>query len=64
LQKYVVYRKRKICRSQGFCRFISIDKKIQRREISLPASDQLNADATITLNGSRLDPGFLQNSDE
>jgi uroporphyrinogen-III synthase len=46
LQKYVVYRKRKIYVGPKFCRLISFDKKIQRRK---NPSDQLNADATTIM---------------
>jgi uroporphyrinogen-III synthase len=33
----------------------SIDKKIQEKKFLLPASDQLNADAPITLNNLKVD---------
>jgi uroporphyrinogen-III synthase len=55
LQKYVVYRKRNLCRSKGFCRLVSFDKKNIKTKKILPASDQLNADATTTLNGLKVD---------
>jgi uroporphyrinogen-III synthase len=51
LQKYVVYRKRKIyVGPKDFADLSPLIKKIQRRKFLFPASDQLNADAPITLN--------------
>jgi uroporphyrinogen-III synthase len=46
-----VYRKRKIyVGPKDFADLSPLIKKIQRRKFLLPASDQLNADAPITLN--------------
>jgi uroporphyrinogen-III synthase len=51
LQKYVVYRKRKIyVGPKDFADLSPLIKNIIEKFL-LPASDQLNADATTTLNG-------------
>lgn len=51
LQKYVVYRKRKIyVGSKDFADLSPLIKKYKDEKFLLPASDQLNADAPQTLN--------------
>ena len=50
LQKYVVYRKRKIY----FADMAPLFKKYKDEKYLLPASDQLNADAPITLNNLKI----------
>jgi uroporphyrinogen-III synthase len=55
LQKYVVYRKRKIYVGQkDFADMSSLFKKYKDEKFLLPASDQLNADAPQTLNNLKL----------
>jgi uroporphyrinogen-III synthase len=55
LQKYVVYRKRKIYVGQkDFADMTSIFKKYKDEKFLLPASDQLNVDITQTLEGLKL----------
>jgi uroporphyrinogen-III synthase len=55
LQKYVVYRKRKIYVGQkDFADMSSLFKKYKDEKYLLPASDQLNADAPITLNNLKI----------
>ncbi len=55
LQKYVVYRKRKIYVGQkDFSDMSSLFKKYKEEKFLLPASDQLNADAPQTLNNLKL----------
>ncbi len=55
LQKYVVYRKRKIyVGSKDFADMSSLLKKYKEEKFLLPASDQLNAEAPITLNNLNL----------
>ncbi len=50
LQKYVLYRKRKIyVGTKDFSDMSSLFKKYKEEKYLLPASDQLNADAPITL---------------
>ena len=56
LQKYVVYRKRKIYVGQkDFADMSNLFKKYKDEKFLLPASDQLNADAPQTLNNLKLD---------
>lgn len=56
LQKYVVYRKRKIYVGQkDFADMTSLFKKYKDEKFLLPASDQLNADIPQTLNGLKVD---------
>ncbi len=62
LQKYVVYRKRKIyVGPKDFADLSPLIKKYKDEKFLLPASDQLNADATITLNALKVDwtPGVF-----
>lgn len=55
LQKYVVYRKRKIYVGQkDFADMSTLFKKYKDEKFLLPASDQLNADAPMTLNNLKL----------
>lgn len=55
LQKYVVYRKRKIYVGQkDFADMSSLFKKYKDEKYLLPASDQLNADAPNTLNNLKI----------
>jgi uroporphyrinogen-III synthase len=56
LQKYVVYRKRKIYVGQkDFVDMSPLIKKYKDEKFLLPASDQLNADAPQTLNNLKVD---------
>ena len=56
LQKYVVYRKRKIYVGQkDFVDLSPLIKKYKDEKFLLPASDQLNADAPQTLNNLKVD---------
>jgi uroporphyrinogen-III synthase len=56
LQKYVVYRKRKIyVGPKDFADLSPLIKKYKDEKFLLPASDQLNADAPITLNSLKVD---------
>jgi uroporphyrinogen-III synthase len=56
LQKYVVYRKRKIyIGTKDFADMSTLFKKYKEEKYLLPASDQLNADAPITLDNLKLD---------
>ncbi len=56
LQKYVVYRKRKIYVGQkDFADMSSLFKKYKDEKFLLPSSDQLNADIPQTLNNLKLD---------
>jgi uroporphyrinogen-III synthase len=56
LQKYVVYRKRKIYVGQkDFADMSTLIKKYKEEKYLLPASDQLNADAQLTLNNLKVD---------
>ncbi|AEW87489.1 uroporphyrinogen-III synthase [Flavobacterium columnare NBRC 100251 = ATCC 23463] len=56
LQKYVVYRKRKIYVGQkDFADMSSFFKKYKDEKFLLPASDKLNADVPQTLNNLKLD---------
>ncbi|HAH54816.1 MAG TPA: uroporphyrinogen-III synthase [Flavobacterium sp.] len=56
LQKYVVYRKRKIyVGPKDFADLTPLFKKYKDEKFLLPASDQLNADAPITLNNLKVD---------
>lgn len=56
LQKYVLYRKRRIYVGQkDFVDMTIILKKFKEEKFLLPASDQLNADAPQTLNNLKLD---------
>lgn len=56
LQKYVVYRKRKIYVGQkDFADMSALFKKYKDEKFLLPASDQLNADVPQTLNNLKLD---------
>jgi uroporphyrinogen-III synthase len=56
LQKYVVYRKRKIYVGQkDFVDMSPLIKKYKDEKFLLPASDQLNADAPQTLNDLKVD---------
>ena len=55
LQKYVVYRKRKIYVGQkDFADMTTIFKKYKEEKFLLPASDQLNIDIPQTLDGLKL----------
>ncbi len=55
LQKYVVYRKRKIYVGiKDFSDMSTLFKKYKDEKYLLPASDQLNADAPITLNNLKV----------
>lgn len=56
LQKYVVYRKRKIYVGQkDFADLAPLIKKYKDEKFLLPASDQLNADAPQVLNNLKVD---------
>ena len=56
LQKYVVYRKRKIYVGQkDFIDLTNLLKKYKDEKFLLPASDQLNAEAPIILNNLKVD---------
>ncbi len=56
LQKYVVYRKRKIYVGQkDFIDLTTLLKKYKDEKFLLPASDQLNAEAPIILNNLKVD---------
>lgn len=56
LQKYVVYRKRKIYVGQkDFADMTPLFKKYKDEKFLLPSSDQLNADVPQTLNNLKLD---------
>ena len=56
LQKYVVYRKRKIYVGQkDFIDMTALFKKYKEEKYLLPASDQLNADIPQTLNSLKVD---------
>ena len=56
LQKYVVYRKRKIyVGPKDFADLSPLIRKYKDEKFLLPASDQLNADAPITLNNLKVD---------
>jgi len=56
LQKYVVYRKRKIYVGQkDFADMSTLIKKYKDEKFLLPASDQLNPEAPITLDGLKVD---------
>jgi uroporphyrinogen-III synthase len=56
LQKYVVYRKRKIYVGQkDFADMTPLIKKYKDEKFLLPASDQLNVEAPITLNNLKVD---------
>jgi uroporphyrinogen-III synthase len=56
LQKYVVYRKRKIYVGQkDFVDMTSLFKKYKDEKYLLPSSDQLNADIPQTLNALKVD---------
>lgn len=56
LQKYVVFRKRKIYVGQkDFVDMTALFKKYKDEKFLLPSSDQLNADITQTLNALKLD---------
>lgn len=56
LQKYVVYRKRKIYVGlKDFADMTPLIKKYKDEKFLLPASDQLNIDAPITLNNLKVD---------
>lgn len=56
LQKYVVYRKRKIYVGQkDFADMSNLMKKYKDEKFLLPASDQLNPEAVITLNSLKVD---------
>ena len=56
LQKYVVYRKRKIyVGPKDFADLTPLFKKYKDEKFLLPASDQLNADAPVTLNNLKVD---------
>ncbi|WP_136667361.1 uroporphyrinogen-III synthase [Flavobacterium sp. H122] len=56
LQKYVVYRKRKIYVGQkDFADMATLFKKYKDEKFLLPASDKLNADVPQTLNNLKLD---------
>lgn len=55
LQKYVLYRKRKIyVGTKDFSDMSSLFKKYKEEKYLLPASDQLNADAPITLDNLKI----------
>ena len=56
LQKYVVYRKRKIyVGPKDFADLSPLIKKYKDEKFLLPASDQLNADILVTLNALKVD---------
>jgi uroporphyrinogen-III synthase len=56
LQKYVVYRKRKIyVGPKDFVDLSPLIKKYKDEKFLLPASDQLNADIPVTLDGLKVD---------
>jgi uroporphyrinogen-III synthase len=56
LQKYVVYRKRKIyVGKKDFVEMTTLFKKYKDEKFLLPSSDQLNADVTQTLDELKLD---------
>jgi uroporphyrinogen-III synthase len=56
LQKYVVYRKRKIYVGQkDFADMTALFKKYKEEKFLLPSSDQLNADVPLTLNNLKID---------
>ena len=56
MQKYVVYRKRKIYVGQkDFVDMTTLFKKYKDEKFLLPSSDQLNADITQTLNSLKVD---------
>jgi uroporphyrinogen-III synthase len=56
LQKYVVYRKRKIyVGPKDFADLSPLIKKYKDEKFLLPASDQLNPDALVTLNNLKVD---------
>ncbi len=56
LQKYVIYRKRKIyVGTKDFADLSPMIKKYKTEKFLLPASDQLNAEAPITLNNLEVD---------
>ena len=56
LQKYVVYRKRKIYVGlKDFADMSTLIKKYKDEKFLLPASDQLNVEAPITLNNLKVD---------
>ncbi len=56
LQKYVIYRKRKIYVGiKDFADLSPMIKKYKTEKFLLPASDQLNAEAPITLNNLEVD---------
>ncbi len=56
LQKYVVYRKRKIYVGQKeFADIAPLIKKYKDEKFLLPASDQLNNEVPLTLNGLKID---------
>ncbi len=56
LQKYVVYRKRKIYVGlKDFAEMSPLIKKYKDEKFLLPASDQLNVEAPITLNNLKVD---------
>ena len=56
LQKYVVYRKRKIYVGQKeFADIAPLIKKYKDEKFLLPASDQLNNEVSLTLNGLKID---------
>jgi len=56
LQKYVVYRKRKIYVGQkDFADIAPLIKKYKDEKFLLPASDQLNSDVPVTLNALKID---------
>ena len=55
LQKYITYRKRKIYVGvKDFADMSNLIKKYKEEKFLLPASDQLNADAPITLNNLKV----------
>jgi uroporphyrinogen-III synthase len=55
LQKYVLYRKRKIyVGKKDFADMSTLFKKYKEEKYLLPASDQLNADAPVTLDNLKL----------
>ncbi len=55
LQKYVIYRKRKIyVGTKDFSDMSTLFKKYKEEKYLLPASDQLNADAPVTLNNLKI----------
>lgn len=56
LQKYVIYRKRKIYVGQkDFVDMTALFKKYKDEKYLLPASDQLNGEAVVTLNNLKVD---------